>query len=252
MFDFNGKAAIITGGTRGIGAAVSKMLAQHGASVMAAYSGNRKRAEELKADITFAGGKCQVFGGDLRDPVNAEALVQETLKEFGSVDILVNNHGIWNEGAIDKMSLETWDELMDVNLRSVFYLTQLASREMIKKGFGKIINVSSTAAQRGEAFHSHYAASKGAINSFTKSLSSELAPHGINVNAVAPGWVYTDMTEETFSDKEREKEIVAGIPIGRIPSAEDIAGPIVFLASELSRHVSGEIMNVNGGAVLCG
>lgn len=252
MFDFKGKVAIVTGGTRGIGAAVSRMLAQGGASVMAAYSGNIGRAEQLKQEITSAGGKCQVFGGDLCLTENCEGLVEATLAEFGAIDILVNNHGIWNDGPLESMSLETWDELMNVNLRSVFYLTQLVSIKMIARGSGKIINVSSTAAQRGEAFHSHYAASKGAINSFTKSLSSELAPRGINVNAVAPGWVYTDMTEETFADKELERKIVAGIPIGRVPSAEDIAGPIVFLASEMARHISGEIMNVNGGAVLCG
>lgn len=149
MFDFNGKVAIVTGGTRSIGAAVSKMLASNGASVVAAYSGNKERAKKLEKEILTSGGKCVTFGGNLCDTANSEGLVKRAMDEFGSIDILVNNHGIWNDGPIDKMSLATWDELMDVNLHAVFYLTQLVSLHMIKKGSGKIINVSSTAAQRG-------------------------------------------------------------------------------------------------------
>jgi 3-oxoacyl-[acyl-carrier protein] reductase len=150
------------------------------------------------------------------------------------------------------MSEENWKETIDINLNSLFYFCNEVVPQMKKQKCGRIINVSSTAGQRGEAFHSHYAASKGAMISFTKSLASELAPFNILVNSVAPGWVDTDMCSGVFSDKEYKEKVRKGIPIGRIPTPDDIAGPILFLASDLARHITGEILNVNGGSVLCG
>lgn len=252
MISFDGKVALITGGTRGIGAACSRMFAQAGASVAMSYLRDHDSAQKLATELAGMGAECLAVAGDLAREEDAKNLVDETIERFGRIDILVNNHGIWNEGAIDTMSVETWDRLMEVNLRAVFLVTQHVVRQMKKQGSGTIINVSSTAGQRGEAFHSHYAASKGALISMTKSWSSELAPEGITCNSVAPGWVDTEMCDGVFSDKAYKEEVRMSIPVRRIPPPEDIAGPIIFLASDLARHITGEILNVNGGSVLVG
>ncbi|MFZ1080729.1 MAG: SDR family NAD(P)-dependent oxidoreductase, partial [Candidatus Kryptoniota bacterium] len=165
---------------------------------------------------------------------------------------LVNNAGIWTYGEIDNMDEKVWDETMDLNLKGTFLFCRYVVPIMKKQGEGRIVNLSSTAGQRGEASHSHYAATKGAIISLTKSLSTELGPFNIRVNSVAPGWVDTEMSAEALNDKNYREEVRRAIPLGRIPTAEDIAGPIVFLASDLARHVTGEILNVNGGSVLVG
>lgn len=252
LISLKDSVAIITGGTRGIGAACSRMFAEAGARVVMSYHSNHDAAQKRVAEIENTGVRCIAVSGDLAKEDDARKLVDRTMEEFGRVDILVNNHGIWNYGAIDTMSTDVWDRLMEVNLRAVFLVTQYVSRVMKGQGSGTIINVSSTAGQRGEAFHSHYAASKGAVIAFTKSISSELAPLGITCNCVAPGWVLTEMCDEVFADKEYMEEVRRSIPVGRIPSPEDIAGPILFLASRLARHITGEIVNVNGGSVLCG
>lgn len=252
MIRFDGKVALVTGGTRGIGAAASKMFAAAGAKVVMSYQSNHDAANTITKEIESAGGECLAVPGDLTSEEGAGNLVKAALSRFGRIDILVNNHGIWTYGAIDTMTTEVWDRTHDVNLRSVFLVTRLVVREMKKKGGGNIVNVSSTAGQRGEAEHSHYASSKGALISLTKSWSTELAPFGINVNSVAPGWVDTEMCTEVFSDAAYKEQVRKGIPIGRIPPPQDIAGPIVFLASDLARHITGEILNVNGGSVLCG
>jgi len=164
----------------------------------------------------------------------------------------VNNAGIWTYLNTGEASVQTWDDLMAVNLRGMFNYTNAAVKIFKEQQQGNIINVSSTAGQRGEAFHSHYAASKGGMNAYTKSLSTELAHFNIRVNAVAPGWVDTDLNDEVFALSAEKETIRRGIPLGRIASPEDIAGPIVFLASALAQHITGEIINVNGGSVLCG
>ena len=252
MIDLSNKVALVTGGSRGIGAATSRMLAAAGADVAISYLNNESAAAAVVADVEKAGRKCIAVGGDLSDEAGAAALVDSTIRQFGKIDILVNNHGIWTYGEIDTMAPEVWDEMIAVNLRAVFLVTQRVSRVMKEQKSGKIINVSSTAGQRGEALHSHYAASKGAIIALTKSLAPELAPFNINVNCVAPGWVETDMCTEVFADAAYKEEVRRSIPIGRIPPPEDVAGPILFLASDLARHITGEILNVNGGSVLCG
>jgi 3-oxoacyl-[acyl-carrier protein] reductase len=178
-------------------------------------------------------------------------LVDEAVHRFGGLDILVNNAGIWKGSPVDEMTDAEWEETMAINMTGTFFCTRAAVPFMKNARWGRIINISSTAGQRGEAFHSHYAASKGAMISFTKSLAVELAPHGITVNCVAPGWVATDMSRESLLGPEREA-ILATIPLGRVARPEEIAGAVAFLASDLASFVTGEILNVNGGAVLVG
>jgi 3-oxoacyl-[acyl-carrier protein] reductase len=182
---------------------------------------------------------------------DCENLVRTTVEKFGQIDILVNNAGIWTEAAIEKMNDDVLDRLLDINLKGCFYTTSAAVGHMKKQKSGNIIFIASTAAQRGEAFHSHYAASKGALVALTKSLSTELAFDNIRVNCVAPGWVDTDMSHEALIGPDAPK-ILSLIPLGRAGTAEEIAGPIVFMASEWAGFIDGEVLNVNGGAVLAG
>jgi 3-oxoacyl-[acyl-carrier protein] reductase len=189
---------------------------------------------------------------DVSNPKTADTVVKQTIKKFGKIDILVNNAGIWTYGEIGSMKASVWKETMEVNLDGMFYLTNAVVPYMKKQKSGKIINISSTAGQRGEAEHSHYAASKGGMISFTKAIATELGPYNINVNSVAPGWVDTDLNDSVFSNAHYKEQERQKIPIQRIPTPEDIAGPIVFLASDLARHITGEILNVNGGSVLVG
>jgi len=174
------------------------------------------------------------------------------MMRFARVDFLVCNAGIWEGGAVDALTEAAWDRTMDLNLKGTWTACRAAVPGMKVQGFGKIVIVSSTAGQRGEGNVSNYAASKGGQISFTKSLAAELGPFGINVNAVAPGWVDTDMCADVFADRAFRKSIEGGIPVGRVATPEDIGWPIVFLCSEWGRHINGEILNVNGGSVLCG
>ena len=251
MIDLKGKTALVTGGSRGIGRAACLALAKAGADVALGYRLNQRAADAVVAEIVRVGRKGVAIQGDLSHRKDAEALVGRTVEAFGRLDILVNNHGIWKDGPIDSMSEAEWDETLDVNLKGVFLCTQAVVGIMKRQGFGRIINVASTAGQRGEAFHSHYAASKGGIISLTKSLGPELVRHGILVNCVAPGWVDTDMSAEALAGPDRER-ILSTIPMGRAGSPEEIAGGILFFASELSGYCCGEILNINGGSVLCG
>jgi 3-oxoacyl-[acyl-carrier protein] reductase len=180
-----------------------------------------------------------------------EKMIEYAVDQFGKIDILVNNAGVWKHAAIDKMTEEQLKETLELNLSGVFYAITASVPHMIKGKSGNIINISSTAGQRGESFHSHYAASKGALISLTKSLAVELAPHNIRVNCVAPGWVDTDMSHASLVGREKE-QILHTIPLGRAGTAEEIAGSVLFLASDLSTYVNGEVLNVNGGSVLCG
>jgi 3-oxoacyl-[acyl-carrier protein] reductase len=252
MINLKGKTALITGGTRGIGAATSRMLVKAGAIVAVAYRSNEKAADTILAELNLYGQHAVAVRGDLSDQESAESVVAEALDHLEHIDILVNNHGIWNEMPLEALDVAILDELIAVNLRSVFLVTAPVVKHMKQRGTGTIINVSSTAGQRGEAFHSHYAASKGAIISMTKSWSSEFAPSGITCNCVAPGWVETEMCDGVFSNRDFREYVRESIPVKRIATPEDIAGPILFLASPLARHISGEIINVNGGAVLPG
>jgi 3-oxoacyl-[acyl-carrier protein] reductase len=241
---------LITGASRGIGRATAQMAAKAGAMVAINYRQAKAEAKSLVAEITKSGGKAAAFQADVGTYQDVEKMVDAILKHFGQIDILVNNAGIWTYGAIDTMTEEVWDETMDANLKSIYNCCRLVVPHMKARRTGKIINIASTAGQRGEAFHSHYAASKGAIISFTKSLAPELAPFNILVNCVAPGWVATDMSNEALADEG--DNITRIIPLRRAGTAEEIAGPILFLASDLASYITGEIFNVNGGNVLVG
>jgi 3-oxoacyl-[acyl-carrier protein] reductase len=232
MIDLTGKRALVTGGTRGIGRATATLLERAGATVA----------------VTS-----RTQGGDLGDAATARRVVADAIQRLGGLDILVVNHGVWpsDDVPLSKMSDEQWESTRRANLDSMFYVCRAAIATMSS---GTIVLVSSTAGQRGEAYHADYAATKGAVISLTKSLAVELAPR-ITVNCVAPGWVDTEMSMPAFGKRETrngKRAIEATIPLGRVASTEDIAGPILFLCSSLARHITGEILNVNGGSVLCG
>ena len=253
MINLTGKVAIVTGASRGIGAATAIKFAQAGIrGLIINYHRDRDAARAVAAECEKLGAEAVPVRADVSRVASVEKMVAQTVARFGSLDILVANAGIWKEAAIDKMSEREWDETIDVNLKSIYACCHAAATVMIPRRRGTMILVSSTAGQRGEAFHSHYAATKGAIISMTKSLAAELGPRGITVNCVAPGWVATDMTEDALSDPKERRKIRELIPLGRVAAPDEIAGPILFLASELASHVNGEVLNVNGGSVLCG
>jgi 3-oxoacyl-[acyl-carrier protein] reductase len=253
MIDLSEKIAIITGASRGIGAATALLFARSGIrAVIINYNRHREAAAAVAAKCEKLGAQAVLLRGDVSRVAAVEKIVERTVARFGHLDILVANAGIWKEAAIDQMTEGEWDEMIDINLKSIYGCCHAASRVMIPKKRGTIILVSSTAGQRGEPFHSHYAATKGAIIAMTKSLAAELGPRGITVNCVAPGWVRTDMTAGPLNDPKERRKIRELIPLGRVATPEEIAGPILFLASDLASHVNGEVLNVNGGSVLCG
>ncbi len=251
MLRFDDKVALVTGGSRGIGAATTRLFAELGADVAINYYANKSEAEKVKADIAEMGRKCLIVKADIGKRHDCENLVKATIDEFGKLDILVNNAGIWTEAAIEDMTDDVLDRTIDINLKGCFYTTSATVPYMKKQKSGNIIFISSTAGQRGEAWHSHYAATKGPLISLTKSLCPELAAYGIRVNCVAPGWVDTDMSHDALTGPDGPK-YVSFIPLGRGAEAAELAGPIVFLASEWASFITGEILNVNGGAVLVG
>lgn len=254
MISLTGKAALITGGSRGIGAAAVKLFAQAGADVVFNYRSRSDAAAQVAQEARKHGTRIEYSKADLGRMADAKKLVEFAREKLGRVDILVANAGIWNEkdAPIQNLSEREWDEMIRVNLKSVYSLIHYVVPHMIAQGGGRIVAISSTAGQRGEAFHAHYAASKGAIISLVKGLSTELACHNILVNCVAPGWVDTDMSAGVLKTKSAAKTITQTIPLKRVGTAEEIAGPILFAASDLATFMTGEVINVNGGAVLCG
>ena len=253
-----GRVALITGGSRGIGAAAVRMFRRAGARVVFSY---RAAEAQAKALVDECGGEdvCRAVRQELATTEDGHALVAAAIAAFGRVDCLVVNHGIWppHDSPIATITTEQWRGTLGINLDSAFGLVQAAVAQMQRQSTngesrGHIVLVSSTAGQRGEAFHADYAASKGALISLTKSLSSELAGQGIYCNCVAPGWVETEMSAAALKHPETSKKVLATIPLGRAARVEEIAGPILFLCTPLAGFVSGEIFNVNGGAVLVG
>ena len=245
--DFRDRIALVTGGSRGIGAATVRRLAGAGARVAFSFVA---REDEARAVEREAGGAARASRVDVRDAAAVEAWVEEVEGAWGGVDVLVANAGIWTGAPIDAMPPEVWRETMDVNLTGTYHLCRFGIPALRRRGSGSVVVVSSTAGQRGEAGHSHYAASKGAQISLVKSLAVECAP-AIRVNAVAPGWVDTEMSAAPLTGPERDA-ILRAIPLGRVASADDVARAITFLAGDDARHITGEILNVNGGSVLCG
>ena len=252
MNDLRGKRALITGGSRGIGGATSRLFAEYGVHVAIGYRARKSDADALVAELHDTHGvNAMAHASNIATQAGADELIDRASDALGGLDFFVGNAGIWpNEDvAVADMTDQRWTRTMAENVDSMFWTTRAAIRRMNDNG--RIVLVSSTAGQRGEAFHADYGASKGAMISFVKSLAPELGKRGITVNSVAPGWVDTEMCEEPFANGGRER-IAKGIPIGRIAAPRDIAGPIVFLCSDLARHITGEIVNVNGGSVLCG
>ncbi|MEX2151885.1 MAG: SDR family oxidoreductase [Gemmatimonadaceae bacterium] len=246
-----GRKALVTGGSRGIGAATALLFAEWGTHVAIGYRERKGDAEAVAQKARAFGVNAAAIGADISMPHGAEQLVAEAVKQLGGLDFFVGNSGIWipEDVSLAQMSDEQWRRTMRENVDSAFYTTRAAAK--VLSDHGRIVLVASTAGQRGEAYHADYAASKGAMLSFVKSLCIELARRDITVNCVAPGWVDTEMTAPPFAGGGKER-IAAAIPIGRVAEPRDIAGPIVFLCSDLARHMTGEVVNVNGGSVLCG
>jgi len=251
LVDLTGKRAVVTGASRGIGAATARLLARAGADVIIGYRSRVDEAQHVADSCLSLGVKSFPHSADLSTRAGNESLIDRTIAEFGGVDIYVGNSGVWPDEPVPVTDLDDdrWRSTMALNLDGIFYGCRAAANN-ISDG-GRIVLVSSTAGQRGEAFHADYAATKGAMIAFVKSMAVELAPRNITVNTVAPGWVDTDAVMRPFAGDGRRR-IEAAIPLGRVASPEDIAGPIVFLCSHLARHVTGEVLNVNGGSVLCG
>ena len=250
MLTLQGKSALVTGGGRGIGRAICVLFGRLGARVAVNYAREEAAAAATVAAVQKAGGEAYAARADVSDPAQAGRLVEETVARFGSLDILVANHGIWKRASIDAMTPEQWDETLRINLGGVYAVVHHAARHMVRRRAGAMVLIASTAGQRGEAHHSHYAATKGAILAFTRSLAAELAPHGIRVNAVAPGWVVTDMTRSVLEDPAQAAAALRPIPLGRPGTPDEIAGPVAFLASDLASFLYGEVLSVNGGAVM--
>jgi 3-oxoacyl-[acyl-carrier protein] reductase len=231
-----------------------KLFARAGADVVFNYNRNKDAAGEVAQEARKYGTRIESFKADLGRMADARKLVEFAEARLGRLDILVANAGIWNaeDAPIEKLDERDWDRMMRVSLKSAYAVTHFAVEKMIAQRSGRVIAISSTAGQRGEAFHSHYAAAKGGMISFVKSLAAELAQHRVLVNCVAAGWVETDMSSPVLHTKAGAKLVQAQIPLGRAATPEEIAGPIVFLASDLATFITGEVLNVNGGAVLCG
>jgi 3-oxoacyl-[acyl-carrier protein] reductase len=253
----SGKVALITGGSRGIGAATVRLFAAAGAKVAFTYNKAQSQADALVTECGPA--NCHAVAGNLNNVDSAQAVVAQTVKHFGRIDVLVANHGVWpaEDVAIEKMSTEQWRSTLSINLDAVFGLVkytvaQMKSQPRTASAAGHIVLISSTSGQRGEAFHCDYSATKGALISMTKGLSTELAPDGIYVNSVAPGWVDTDMSKPALEDPRSGEVIRRTIPLGRPGTPEEIAGPVLFLCTQYATFITGEVFNVNGGAVLAG
>jgi 3-oxoacyl-[acyl-carrier protein] reductase len=250
MLGLRGRRALVTGASRGVGRAAALLLARAGADVGIGYHSREADAAQVVEQARALGVRAFAQAADVSTPWGAEMLFERCMVELGGIDLFVANAGIWvpDDVPVSAMTDAQWDRTMLANLTSVFQTVRLAAR-FVSDG-GRIVIVSSTAGQRGEANHADYAASKGALISFTKSVAVEMAARDVTVNCVAPGWIDTEMVEKPMA--QGREAIERAIPLGRIASADDVAGPILFLCSTLARHVTGEILNVNGGSVLCG
>ena len=248
------QVAVVTGGSRGIGAATVKLFAEAGCNVVFSYLRASKAAKEVIDACRNSPGFVVAVRADVSRMADAKKLIDTAIRRFGRLDILVANAGIWNADPerIEKMSERQWDQMVAVNLKGVYSVIRCAAPHMISQNRGRIIAVSSTAGQRGEAFHTHYGAAKGGVISLVKGLATELAPHNILVNAVAPGWVDTDMAKPVLRKPSEKRKATSVIPLRRFGRPEEVAMPILFLASDMSTYMTGEIININGGSILCG
>lgn len=240
-----GKVALVTGASRGIGKAIACKLAREGAKVIINYNGSKEKAEAVKSEIEAAGGQAEVYQCDVSDYTACETFIQTVIKEEGRLDILVNNAGITKDGLLMKMSEEDFDKVLDTNLKGAFNTIRFASRQMLRQKGGRIINMSSVVGVSGNAGQANYAASKAGVIGLTKAAARELASRGITVNAIAPGFIETDMTD-VLSDKVKEAS-EAQIPLGHFGKPEDVAAAAAFLASEEAGYITGQVLHVDGG-----
>ena len=244
----DGKTALVTGASRGIGRAIAIRLASEGAAVAINYAGNVKAAEEVKAVIEAAGGRAMLVQADVADSTAVDAMIKAVIEAFGQIDILVNNAGIARDGLLMRMKEEDWDAVINTNLKGIFHCTKAVSKLMMKKRYGRIVNMASVVGLIGNAGQSNYAAAKAGVIGFSKSMARELASRGITVNMVAPGFIDTDMTA-VLPDKVREA-MVADIPLGKIGTPENVADAVVFLVSDQASYITGQTINVDGGMVM--
>jgi 3-oxoacyl-[acyl-carrier protein] reductase len=254
VLSLEGRVAVVTGGSRGIGAAVVRMFTRAGARVVFNYQKAKAEAQRVVEDCGGS-GKCAALQLELASVDAARKLIDAAVAQFGKVDVIVGNHGVWppQDVAVDKMSPEQWRTTVAINLDSIFGLVKYGVAQMKKQGGGgHVVLISSTAGQRGEAFHCDYAATKGAVISMVKGLSTELAKERIYVNCVAPGWVETDMAAPALNDPETSRRVYSTIPLGRVGKPDEEAATVLFLCTPHAGFITGEILNVNGGAVLVG
>ena len=244
----DGKIALVTGASRGIGRAIAIELAKEGATVAINYAGNKTAAEEVKNIITEMGGKAMIIQADVSDENSAINMVEEVIKEFGGIDILVNNAGITRDGLFIRMKEDDWNAVINTNLTGIFNCTKVAAKYMMKKRSGKIINMSSVSGIMGNAGQTNYAAAKAGVIGFTKSLAREMASRGITVNAVAPGFIATDMT--AAMPEKAQEHVLASIPLGKMGEPKDIANAVLFLASDKASYITGQVIHVDGGMVM--
>jgi 3-oxoacyl-[acyl-carrier protein] reductase len=248
--DFKGRVVLITGASRGIGRATAILFAEHGANLALNFHQNQEASDSLLEEMKKHPVTARAYQANVSNEDAVNTMVNRIIADFGRLDVLVSNAGIWKEASIKTITEEQLAEMIDINLKSMFYCARAATPHLGQIG-GSIINISSTAGQRGEAYHSHYASTKGAVISFTKSLATELVHEQIRVNCVAPGWVDTDMSTNALNSPDGDKAL-REIPMRRPARPEEIAGAVVFLASDWATFITGEVLNVNGGAVLCG
>lgn len=244
----DGKIALVTGGSRGIGRAVAIELAKEGAAVAINYAGNKAAAEEVQSIITQMGGKAMIIQADVSDEKSAMQMVEEVIAQLGGIDILVNNAGITRDGLFIRMKEEDWNAVINTNLTGIFNCTKVAAKYMMKKRSGRIINMSSVSGIMGNAGQTNYAAAKAGVIGFTKSLAREMASRGITVNAVAPGFIATDMT--AAMPEKAQEHVLTSIPLGKMGNPEDIANAVLFLASDKASYITGQVIHVDGGMVM--
>ena len=244
----DGKVALVTGASRGIGRAIAIRLAAEGAKVAINFAGNTEKAEAVKAEIEAAGGEALLVQANVADAAAVEEMVAKVVEAFGGIDVLVNNAGITRDGLLVRMKDEDFDAVLDTNLKGVFYCTKVVSKLMMKKRSGRIVNMTSVVGVNGNAGQTNYAAAKAGVIGFSKSAAKEFASRGITVNMVAPGFIDTDMTS-VLSDKAKEAAM-AGIPLQRMGTPENVADAVVFLVSDQAAYITGQVIHVDGGMVM--
>ena len=248
MGKLEGKTAIVTGASRGIGAEIAKYLAKEGARIAVNYSGSQSKAEEVVNEITANGGEAFAIQASVSDVESVSAMISETMNRFGSIDILVNNAGITRDNLLMRMKENEWDDVINTNLKGVFLCTKAVTRQMMKQRSGRIINISSVVGVSGNAGQANYVAAKAGVIGLTKTTAKELASRNINVNAIAPGFITTEMTDEL--SEEVKNQMLTQIPLAKLGNPEDVAKAVVFLASEDSNYITGQTLHVNGGMVM--